>query len=149
MFHTIVHLNYLAVLVTAVVGFLLGWLWYSPVLFAKSWMAEMEFTEESMKAAMAQGMAKLFATGFLYTLLSSFGLDVLIEVRHTASLVTGAEVGAFVGLFLVGVRMLNASLWEQRSFKLQAITIGHEVVLFTLQGAILGIWNSAVLHSAA
>src|SRR5207244_13625325 len=33
-----VHLNYLAVLVAAVAVFVLGWLWYSPLLFYKPWM---------------------------------------------------------------------------------------------------------------
>src|SRR5256886_12575204 len=33
-----VHVNYLAVLVAAVAVFVLGWLWYSPLLFYKPWM---------------------------------------------------------------------------------------------------------------
>lgn len=41
MIHTLMSLNYVAVVVVAIIGFLLGWLWYSPLLFAKPWMAEM------------------------------------------------------------------------------------------------------------
>src|SRR5438034_8844388 len=33
-----VHVNYWAVLVSAIVVFVLGWLWYSPLLFYKPWM---------------------------------------------------------------------------------------------------------------
>ena len=33
-----VHVNSLAVLVAAVAVFVLGWLWYSPLLFYKPWM---------------------------------------------------------------------------------------------------------------
>src|SRR2546428_14046582 len=33
-----VHVNYVAVLVAAVAVFVLGWLWYSPLLFFKPWM---------------------------------------------------------------------------------------------------------------
>src|SRR5258706_6641256 len=33
-----VHVNYLAVIVAAVAVFVLGWLWYSPLLFFKPWM---------------------------------------------------------------------------------------------------------------
>src|SRR5437773_10947521 len=33
-----VHVNYLAVLAAAVAVFVLGWLWYSPLLFYKAWM---------------------------------------------------------------------------------------------------------------
>ena len=39
------------------------------------------------------------------------------------------------------MRMLNGSMWEQRSLRLQAINVGHELALFALQGAILGVWH--------
>ena len=39
-------INYLAVLVAAIVIFVLGGLWYSPVLFAKRWIALQNRTEE-------------------------------------------------------------------------------------------------------
>ena len=54
MYNALMVLNYVAVIVTAVIGFLFGWLWYSPLLFAKPWMREMNLTEESMKAAAAK-----------------------------------------------------------------------------------------------
>jgi hypothetical protein len=133
--------NYGAVVVITIIGFLLGWLWYSPVLFAKAWMAEMKFTEETMKAAAAKGMAKLFASGFLYTLLSTYGLAVLIRAHGSQGGLMGAEFGLFVGVVVVGARLLNGGLWEQRSGKLQLITVGHEAALFALQGALLGVWH--------
>ena len=37
---TLPALNYLAVLVAGIVIFMIGGLWYSPVLFAKPWMAQ-------------------------------------------------------------------------------------------------------------
>ena len=140
MFNALSQLNYVAVLVTAVVGFVLGWLWYSPLLFVRAWMAEMEISEEAMKAKAAKGMAGFLIKGFLYTLVSTFGLAVLIESRAPVNVVKGAGIGAFVALLLVGARMLNGAVWEQRSAKLMAIVIGYEVVLFTVQGAILGVW---------
>jgi len=141
MYHALTQLNYLAVLGTAVAGFLLGWLWYSPVLFARPWMAEMKFTPEKIKECAQQGMAKFFVQGFVYTLLGTFGLAVLLRAHGTTSWVKGAEFGAFVGLILIGARLLNAAVWEQRTLKLQAINLGHELVLFAVQGAILAVWR--------
>ncbi len=141
MMHSIQSLNYVAVLAVTVAGFLLGWLWYSPVLFVKPWMAEMKFTEEHMKEAMKQGMAKHFIKGFLFTLLGTLGLAVLINAHGSVGWLPGAELGGFVGLVVVGARMLNSSVWENRSFRLLTINVGHEVALFTLQGAILGVWR--------
>ncbi len=37
------HLNWLAVLLAAISAVVLGFLWYSPLLFAKPWMREMGY----------------------------------------------------------------------------------------------------------
>jgi hypothetical protein len=141
MHNALTHLNYLAVFVTTVAGFMIGWLWYSPVLFIKPGKAEMKITEQQMQDVAQQGMAKFFIQGFVYTLVSTMGLAVLIKAHGTTDCVKGAELGLFVGAILIGSRLLSNGVWECRSFKLQAINIGHEVVLFAVQGAILAVWH--------
>jgi hypothetical protein len=140
MTHAILSLNYVAVLAAAVAGFLLGWLWYS-VLFGKIWMAEMNITPEKMKAAAEKGMAKFFLKGFVLTFLGTFGLAALLAANRTMGWQKGALFGGFVGVCVVGARMLNSGVWEQRSLRLLAINVGHEVALFTMQGAIFGVWR--------
>jgi Protein of unknown function (DUF1761) len=141
MYNALTHLNYLAVLGTTVAGSLLGWLWYSPLLCGKAWRVEMKITDEKMKECAEQGLAKYMIQGFVYTLLSTVGLAVLIRSHGTTDCVKGAEFGIFVGLIVVGTRLLNSGVWEQRSLKLSAITVGHEVALFAVQGAILAVWR--------
>ena len=58
MMQSILSLNYVAVLVVAVIGFMLGSLWFSPFLFAKAWMAELKITEAMMKESAEKGMAR-------------------------------------------------------------------------------------------
>ncbi len=138
----ITHLNYIHVLLVTVAGFIVGCLWSHGPLFGNAWMAEMKLTKESMEAAMKkQGMAAFFIRGFVLTLLGTFGLAALIAAHGSPNWKHGAAFGAFVGLFGPGVRMLNDACWENKSFKLQAINLGHEVVVFGLQGAILGGWH--------
>ena len=139
--NALTHLNYVAVLGTAVAGFLLGWLWYM-VLFGKAWMAEMKITEEQKKANCAKnGMAGSLIKGFVFTLLATFGLATLIAALGAPNWKHGMAIGLFVGSFISAARMLNGSVWEERSLKLQAINVGHEIALFALQGAILGAWH--------
>jgi len=131
--------NYLAVIVTAVAGFLIGWLWYG-VLFGKTWMAEMKITPEAADAA-KKGMAKFFAGGFVMTLVSTFALAWILRGHGTATALAGAEWGAMLGLLLVGARFANSGVWECRSLKLTTINVAHEVVMFAVQGAILAVWH--------
>jgi xanthine/uracil/vitamin C permease (AzgA family) len=138
----IAHLNYIHVLVVTVAGFILGCLWSHGPLFGKQWMTEMKFTKESMEAAMnEQGMVTFFIKSFVFTLLATFGLAVLVATHIPPNWKHGAAFGAFVGLFAPGVRLLNDSCWENKSVKLQAINLGHEVFVYALQGAILAAWH--------
>ncbi|HET7535988.1 MAG TPA: DUF1761 domain-containing protein [Candidatus Didemnitutus sp.] len=142
MSEVILHLNYVHVVVAAIAGFILGCLWSHGPLFGNAWMAEMKFTKESMEAEMRkQGMTTFLLKGVGFTLLSTFGLAVLIAAQGAADWKCGAAFGAFVGLFGPGVRLLNAACWENQSVKLQAINAGHEVAIYALQGAILGAWH--------
>ena len=56
--------NWLAVIVGAVAAFIVGWLWYSPMLFGKQWAAgkgiEMGTASEMPVAAMATQLIGLF-----------------------------------------------------------------------------------------
>jgi hypothetical protein len=139
MIDALVSLNYLAVLVVAIIGFVIGWLWYS-VLCGKAWMAEMKLTEEAI-AACKPKMGRILTTGFVLTLVSTFGLAWLLRAHGSATALSGAEFGGMVGLLVVGVRFLNGGLWEGRTVRLLAITVGHEVVLYAAQGAILAVWR--------
>jgi hypothetical protein len=140
MYNALFSVNYVAVIVVTIAGFLLGWLWYSSVLFAKPWMVEMKITPELIKAANFS-MPRLFGTSLILTLISTFALAWLLRGQVVIGPLHGAEFGATVGLLMVGARLANGGLWEQRSLRLQAINIGHEVALFALQGAILASWR--------
>jgi hypothetical protein len=140
MLQVIQSLNYFHVFAVTVVGFLLGWLWYSPLMFSKAWVDEMQISAQALANCKGK-MGQVTAVAFLFTLLSTFGLAVLFDAHNTAGAVKGAEFGAFVGAIVVGSRMLNSAVWENRSTRLLRINVGHEIVLFEVQGALLGLWR--------
>ncbi len=43
-------INYFAVLAAALSTFILGGLWYSPLLFGKAWMRANSFTDDDLQA---------------------------------------------------------------------------------------------------
>src|SRR6476661_10892276 len=71
------HINYLAVLVAGVVIFMLGGLWYSPVLFAKKWMALQGRSSEDMSGG--GNMAAMYVQVFICGLLTAWALAILIQ----------------------------------------------------------------------
>jgi hypothetical protein len=139
--NVVAHLNYLHVLVVAIAGFLIGWIWYG-VLFGRAWMAEMKITRESIEAQKAQGgMATFMLGGFALTLIGTFGLAALVAAHGAPNWKHGAAYGLFIGVFVAATRIANGGVWEKKSLKLQLINTTHEAVLFAVQGAILGAWH--------
>jgi len=43
------NMNWLAIIVAALANFLLGGLWYSPILFGKRWQKENNLSDEDLK----------------------------------------------------------------------------------------------------
>jgi hypothetical protein len=128
-------LPYLVVLAVTFIGFFFGALWYS-VLFKHAWAAEMKLDPTTGTGSMGPGLLK----GFIYTFISTLGIAWIIELHPVLGPKHGAAVGLVVGLLIVGARYANSGIWERKSCKLIAINVGHEVLLFVLQGAILGRW---------
>jgi hypothetical protein len=139
MLNALKSLNPIAVLVVSIIAFVIGGLWFSPLLFVKAWMAQVNMTPEKAKAA-GWGKSRMAAAFFL-TVVSTFALAVLVAVRHASSPINGAEMGLFVGAVLVGARAATTDLFEMRSMRYFLIVTGHDVVQFTIAGAILGVWR--------
>ena len=129
------HLNWLAVIVAAIVGFPLGALWYGPV-FGKAWMAATGITPERAKQA---NMAKIYGTTLLLNLVISTSLAMFIGPGST--LQEGLFAGFMAGLTFVAAAIGITYLFEFRSLKLWAINAGYQVVVFSLMGVILGAWH--------
>lgn len=128
--------NFLAVIVAALSSFMLGGLWYSPVLFGVAWMTESGVTEQ---AAEKSNKLKIFGLALLASLVISFNLAVFLGPEST--LYTGAFYGFLAGFGWVAMAFAINDLFELRSFRLFAINGGFHTVGFTVMGAIIGAWH--------
>jgi hypothetical protein len=125
--------NYLAVGLAALSAFMLGGLWYSPVLFANKWAALTGLSEEKLKTG---SMALIFGGAFLLNLIAAWLLAV--AVFRVPSITYGAGMGLAVGLCWVATSFGVSYLFERRPLGLWLINAGYFTLQFTLMGAILG-----------
>lgn len=129
-------INYFAVIVAALISFVIGGVWYSPIMFANSWMKENGFKEEDMKNA---NMGKIFGTSFLLALIISFNLAAFIGPQGDFTF--GLFAGFAAGFGWVAMSIGTVYLFERRSLKLFFINAGYQVVTYTIIGGILGVWK--------
>jgi hypothetical protein len=135
-----VHVNYLAVLVAAVAAFVLGWLWYSPLLFYKPWMRL-----RGLDPVAAMANAKMPAGKLLIEFARCFVLAYVIA-RFVALLgITSALVAVHFGLALwIGfpvILLTGSVLWDNVPWKVAAIHAGDWLVKMLVIPIIVSLWR--------
>ena len=135
------HVNYLAVLVSAVAIFILGGLWYSKALFAKKWIALMGISEEQMKAKPSAPMPVLLIQAFICGLLISWMLAIIINHFPPYHAVHGALAGAACWLGFAAATSYATAVFSMQPKGLWLINSGYNLGSFMIAGAILGAWR--------
>lgn len=130
-------INWLAVIVAAILPFLLGGLWYSPALFGKAWMRENQFTDE---AQLGGNQGKIFGLSFVFFLIMSANLAAFLATPET-DLMFGLLAGFLAGFGWVALGIAVVALFERRSWMYIFINGGYMIVAFLLMGAVLGAWR--------
>ncbi|MBI4429930.1 MAG: DUF1761 domain-containing protein [Ignavibacteriales bacterium] len=128
-------MNYLAMLVAAVVNMAIGFLWYGP-LFGKKWAALHGYTEEQLKS---MNPAPLYAQSFVAVLVSYYILAWFIS--PTTTFMDGIEVACLVWLGFVTTTQFTASLFSTKPRMLYFPDTGYQLATFLAAGAILASWR--------
>jgi len=130
-------LNWLAVIVAALSNFLIGGLWYSPILFGKVWMIENNFTDDNLKKG---NMPKIFGFTFLFSIVMAFNLAMFLNDANTTTS-WGAIAGFLAGFGWVAMSIFTIGQFERRSTKYMLIHGGYVTISFIVMGLIIGLWR--------
>jgi hypothetical protein len=135
-------INLWSVLVAAVATMVLGFLWYSPLLFARPWMVLMGYDPEDKAklAEMQKGAGKMYALSFLASLVSALVLAKIIAITTVSSALYGMKIGFAVWLGFVTTVQLTSVLFAKQPTKLYLINTGYQLVCYLAMGAILAVW---------
>lgn len=133
--------NWTAVMVAAVVHFLLGAVWFT--VFKAQWLANLGVTQEQL-------MAKAGPGPIFYPYIVSFLCNVVIaRVLAQVILATSARPTLFHGIRVafyawggfVATTFLTEYVFEMRHWGAWTINAGYPLVGMLLMGGILGAWQ--------
>ncbi|WP_274365010.1 DUF1761 domain-containing protein [Paenibacillus thermotolerans] len=125
--------NYFAVLAATAVTMVLGFLWYSPVLFGNAWMKQVGLRKEDMSG----GSPLTYILTALTALGGAFLLALLQSMIEEPSLLSGIVIGLLIGIS-VSLKIGMNFLFESKTLGLYLITIGYHLVSYLLAGLIIG-----------
>lgn len=131
--------NWPAVLVAAVAIFILGGLWYSPLLFARPWVALSGKTEADIKAAAPGALPFVFV--FICGLATALAMAIILNHFRPLTAGRGALLGILAWAGFAAATSFGTATFSGTPRALWAINSGYNLVSFVLAGLILGAWR--------
>ena len=127
--------NLIAVVAAAVASFIIGYLWYSPMLFGKKWMESMGM---KMDANMPKGdMMKPMVITFILSIVTAFVLAKVLIFMGASSIEAGCLGAFWIWLgFMLPTGAMNV-LFEKKNFTTFLIGTSHQLVNLIIMGIIL------------
>lgn len=130
-------INHLAVWVAALSTFLLGGLWFSPILFGKAWQTENQLSDADLKTA---NTGKIMGLSFLFALIMSYNLAFFLNDPSIDGGM-GTMYGFFTGFGWIAMAIFIIGQFEHKSTRYMLINAGYMTIALTLMGLITGLWK--------
>jgi len=131
------HFNQIALVVAAVAMWLLGAVWYSPVLFAKPWIEIIGRKSGEKPKGLVTGMVGSLIGDWIL----AFVLAHITGWSGADTFAMGAFVGFIVWLGFVVGPLYPQSVYEGRPFKYFAINSGYWLISLAGVGGLLAVWH--------
>ena len=131
-------INYLAVLIAAVITFVIGGLWYSPAMFGRRWMMAVGKTEEECK----KGNRSVALIGaFVAALMMAYVLAIFIGFAQAQTILQGVTIGLWSWVGFVAAPTLSNYLFSGWPRDLYLINNTYYLVSLLVMGALLAMWT--------
>ncbi len=161
------HINWLIILLTALVPMLTGFIWYHPKFMGNAWMLSAGLTEEKIKGG---NMGMIFGLSFLFSVMLAMAMmGMVIHQNHIYSILIdepgfadpNSEVGLYIsafmekygnnfrtfkhgalhgflgGLFIAFPILATNAMFERKGWKYIWINTGYWVITLALMGGII------------
>jgi hypothetical protein len=130
------HVNFVAVLISAVIMWILGALWYG-VLFKKSWRKLVGYAEGEKPKNMIFGMV----TSFIACLILSFVMAHIATWAGSRLFTAGSTLGVICWLGFMAPPLFAQHIYEGRRANLFAINAGYWLLAMAIAGGLLSVFH--------
>lgn len=136
-----IDVNWFAVGLATFASFVVGGLWYSPILFLKQWSKLAGISKEQLKKGPGGRGWLLTALGALLQAYVLYHVTFLSDYFYTdySWLQAALSSAFFMWLGFQLAMLLTHDSFEQRPFKLTAITAGSQLATLLAMGLVIGL----------
>jgi|SRR5271165_3862312 len=138
-------LNWPAILVAAIVHWLLGAVWFT--VFSSAWTSGLRMAPDELQTYRAHPNFWPYLIALLCNFLLAYAIARLLSGSETQGLFRGIRVGLLVGM-AIAVAMATELVFELRPRSFIVIAAGYPLLGCILMGIILGTWKPKMLVAA-
>ena len=142
-------IKYPAVIVATLAHYILGGLWYSPLLFGNKFLQIINWSPAKIAEMGNQSHAKELAIAFVLSLVLVYVLAHFVQYTKATNAMAGIQTAFWLWLGFVVTTQLPTVLFEQRPLGLFLINVGYQFVGCAIAGAILAVWRSQEAPASA
>ena len=135
-----IYINYITVIVAAVVAFLLGWLWHGPI-FGKYWMELTGHKKDDMSADKnAVGMTTAMLLALVANLVVAFVVGYLVSALQINGWINALIFSILIWVGFIVTTLLNSVLWERKSWSVYFFNIIYQFFYIFVMVLIFSLW---------
>ena len=131
--------NIYAILVSALILWMLGAVWYSPALFAKPWMSALGIVH--VPGAPKKGLALGMISSLIGDVILSLVLWHMVAWSQSESFGAGAFIGFLSWLGFFAAPNFAQGIYEGRPMRLFLINNGYWLIGLLIVGGLLAVWH--------
>ena len=131
----IIHPNYFAILIATLSGIILGIIWYSPFLFRKVWLADIERNEHDIRRTLIP---------FLISVVGIYILGIILDTFLRFSDLVGYDgffdvtvIGLIVSIGIIALNMLSDYMISGAHIKFFIVHAGFRIILTLVMSWVL------------
>lgn len=132
-------INYPAVLVAAILHWILGAVWYG--IFSTKFIELMAWTPEQLKTVESQSHTRDYILAFLSSLVLVYILAHFVQYTKATNLAGGLQTAFWLWLGFIATTQLPTVIFEGRKPGLYFLNIGYQFVACLVAGALLAVWK--------
>jgi uncharacterized protein DUF1761 len=133
-------LNYPAVIVAAVIHFIIGGLWYG-LIFGNTFIKITGWTPAQLEQIAAQSHWTQYLIAFLTSLTLVYILAHFVQYTGAKGAADGMQTAFWLWLGFVATTQLATVIFEQRKLGLYLLNVGYHLVAGLICGALLAVWK--------
>jgi hypothetical protein len=129
-------INWLAVVVVAIIYFLIHFFWYFPFVFGNMWL-KLVGKESEPKSKIIRDTIIMIPTSFVTVLM----IEVIMDFTGMNDIISALIISILLWVGFVATIGINQNNFNDRGVKLFLLEYGFYLIGFIIAGIILAVWQ--------